>query len=210
MIYISLYYNQLTEKDLDNRISTLPLSLQARIRRHKRPKSCLHSLAGYLLLQHTLKEQGQTLEQLSFSPTGKPYLSNSPFSFSISHNAGLVGLCWMPTNSKLGLDIQEFRIFDPIESAFSFFSKIEQEAILNSKKPQQTLIHLWSKKEALVKAGAGQMFDEAALTNTTASHCIWKGEQYHWLPVPYSFNGAIWVASNHPAQKVSVKKVTFL
>lgn len=209
MIYVSLYYNKLTEKDLQG-IATLPLLLQDRINKHKRLKSRLNSLAGYLLLQHTLEEQGQTLEQLDFSATGKPYLSNSPFSFSISHNAGWVGLCWMPVESKLGLDIQEFRKFEPIESAFSFFSAVEQEAILTSKEPNQTLIHYWAKKEALIKAGAGRMFDEAALTNTTLSHCTWKGENYQWLSVPSSFDGAIWIACNQPFQKISVKKVTFL
>lgn len=206
ILSVFLYQNTLIEKDLLARLSKLPLLAQKRIMRHKRLQSRLNSLAGYLLLQHVLKEQEQSIDSLSFSKTGKPYLTNNSLSFSISHNANLVGLCLIPKEGKIGLDIQEYRSFAPIESAFSFFSKVEQQAILSSKTPNKTLIHYWSKKEALIKAGNGRMFDEATLTNTTTANCTWKGEEFHWKEIFTFFNGAIWVAANFPLQKISIKK----
>lgn len=210
MIYVSLYNNVLGENDLIKNLPTLPLVVQQRINRHKRLKNRLSSLAGYLLLQQALKEHSLSIEQLLFSPIGKPYLPHQKLAFNISHNAHLVGLCWMLQEGKIGLDIQEFRRFEPIESAFSFFSMPEQQAILTHQEPQEALIHYWSKKEALIKAGSGRMFDEAALTDTTKSHCIWKEETFYWQQIPSSFVGAIWIASNQAHQKIISKKVAFL
>lgn len=207
---IWLYHNKLTDKDLITKLPTLPPTVQRRIEHHKRLKNRLSSLAGYLLLKQALEEQQQTIDQLYFSAIGKPFIANTTLAFSISHNANLVGLCLMPEGGKVGLDIQEFRTFTPIESAFSFFSKIEQQAILASPTPNKTLIHYWSKKEALIKAGSGRMFDEAALTNTTAATCRWKGEQFYWKQVSASFDGALWVAANQALQKISTKKILCL
>lgn len=210
MLEVLFYDNVLTNKDLEDKLPSLPAPVQQRIERHKRLPSRLHSLAGYLLLERVLKEQNQSIAQLTFSAVGKPYLPNSPFSFSISHNANKVGLAWMLEKGNLGLDIQEFRNFDPIESAFSFFSEPEQQAILKSEAPHKTLIEYWSKKEALIKAGSGRMFDEAASTNTINANCLWKGEPYYWKKVPATFSGAIWVAANRPLEKLSVKKCPFI
>jgi phosphopantetheinyl transferase (holo-ACP synthase) len=107
---------------------------------------------------------------------------------------------------RVGLDLQAYRTFEPIESAFSFFSTAEQQAILNSTQPQQTLIHYWAKKEALIKAGNGRMFDEAAQTNATLQNCIWKDVAYYWSPIATDFEGAIWAASDFEPQKIIVKK----
>ncbi|MGH1337872.1 MAG: 4'-phosphopantetheinyl transferase family protein [Aureispira sp.] len=210
MIHVYLYNNALRKKDLIKKLPTLPFVIQQRINRHKRLKNQLSSLAGYLLLQQALKEQEHTIKQLQFLSIGKPYIPDLPLSFSISHNANLVGLCLLLKEGKIGLDIQEFRCFAPIESAFSFFSSIEQQAILTSQNADETLIHYWSKKEALIKAGNGRMFDEAALTDTTNPTCYWKGETFYWQTVSTSFPGVIWVASNQVDEKILIKKVLFL
>lgn len=205
MLRVFLYNNCLTNSDLEERIPHLPRVLQQRLAKRKRLDSRLHSLAGYLLLQQALQEYGQSIEQLQFSKNGKPFIADSSLAFSISHNAGLVGLC-LAQQGNIGFDIQAQRYFEPIESAFSFFSPQEQVAILNSSTPDQTLIQYWSKKEALIKAGSGRMFDEAALTNATRDRCYWKGTQYHWYTIPTDFEGAIWIAVDSAVEKIIVKK----
>lgn len=210
MIIVFLYHNTLTENDLTTKWSQLPLVIQKRINKHKRLTNRLNSLAGYLLLQQALKEQNLELKQLKFSTVGKPYLDTSKVSFSISHNANWIGVCLMNTAGKIGIDIQAFKTFEPIESVFAFFSTVEQQAILSSKHPQQTLIHYWSKKEALIKAEGGQMFEEVNYTDTTQSHYKWKNTTFYWTMISSSFDGVIWIASDQVNQKIIQKNVLFL
>lgn len=210
MIIVFLYRNALTKKDLTTKLSQLPTVIQERISKHKRLNNRLNSLAGYLLLQQALKEQNLDFKQLKFSTAGKPYIDNSNISFSISHNANCIGVCLMNTAGKIGIDIQVFKTFNPIESTFAFFSTVEQQAILTSKTPQQTLIHYWSKKEALIKAEGGQMFEEANYTNVTESYCQWKNTTFYWTLVSSGFDAAIWIASDQTGQKIIQKKVLFL
>lgn len=210
MIFVYLYYNKLTKNDLNTKLSSFPVLIQERINKHKRLNSRLNSLAGYLLLQQALKEQNLDLQNLQFSVAGKPYLANSEVSFSISHNTNWVGVCLMNKIGKIGIDIQAFKIFEPIESTFAFFSTVEQQAILNSKTPQKTLIDYWSKKEALIKAEGEQMFEVANYTNTTEAHCQWKGTTFYWTWISSDFDGAIWIASDQARQKILQKKVVSL
>lgn len=210
MIVVYLYHNTLIEKDLTAKSPKLPLILQQRINKHKRLRNRLNSLAGYLLLQHALQEHQLNIQELQFTTIGKPYLADNKVSFSISHNANWVGVCLMNKVGKIGIDIQTFKTFHPIENTFAFFSTVEQQAILTSKTPQQTLIHYWSKKEALIKAIGGKMFEEANSTNVTPSHCNWKGSTFYWTLIPNNFNAAIWIASNQEEEKILQKKVLFL
>ncbi|BDS15626.1 4'-phosphopantetheinyl transferase superfamily protein (plasmid) [Aureispira anguillae] len=210
MIHIYLYQFNKQAVDFSHLLTKLPLNLQERIGRKKQKRKQLMSLIGYSLLQQALEEDFNTpLNDIQFSDAGKPILKNKAIQFNISHCHNLVGVA-ISDKSVLGLDIEQFRKFEPIEAAFSFFSPVEQAAILRSSNPNQKLINFWSKKEALIKAIGGQMFDLAASTDVRKSSTTWLQKDYYFYPISYPFDGVIWLASLFPDETVLVKKKTYL
>ena len=209
MLYLFLHpFTEITDS-FDQLIEQLPTVIQNRIIRKKQKKKRESSLLGYTLLQRALIQYFDTsLESLIFLPSGKPILklANRSLSFNISHSNNLVGLV-IGEGNILGLDIEAFRKFDKVESSFSFFSPVEQKAILAASDPAWKLIEFWSKKEALVKAIGGEMFDMAAYTDVRFETARWKDKMYQLSCIEYDFEGFIWVASSLPIDNIIVKIV---
>jgi phosphopantetheinyl transferase len=208
---LHLFLHQITSKtsSFDHLLGELPLVIQNRIVKKKQQKKRESSLLGYLLLQRALIQYFDTnLEAITFLSSGKPVLklANRSLSFNISHSQNLVGVV-IGEGGALGLDIEAFRKFDSVESSFSFFSPIEQEAILEAPDSDWKMIEFWSKKEALVKAVGGKMFDMAAYTDVRFETISWKGNIYQLSPIDYDFEGFIWVASSLSINNISIKKV---
>lgn len=209
MIYLFLHSPKQVKNSFNELIEQLPIVIQNRILRKKQQKKRESSLLGYSLLQRALIQYFDTnLDAITFLSSGKPIfkLANQFISFNISHSNNLVGLIIGKTDT-LGLDIEAFRKFDPLEASFSFFSVVEQKAILTAPDPDWKLIELWSKKEALVKAVGGRMFDMAAHTDVRFETAIWEGKTYHLSCINYDFEGFIWIASSLPIDNINVKIV---
>lgn len=188
-------------------IAQLPSVIQDRILRKKQQKKRESSLLGYTLLQRALVHYYDTnLDAITFLSSGKPILklANQLLAFNISHSRNLVGLVIGEANT-LGLDIEAFRKFDKVEASFSFFSLVEQKAILAAASPDWKLIEFWSKKEALVKAVGGRMFDMAAYTDVRFDKVQWKGNTYQLSCIDYDFEGFIWIASLVPIDNITIK-----
>lgn len=200
---INLYLKPIHQfTNLEQAFEQLPSKLQARIARKKQKKRQNLSIAGYSLLQFVLqKEFGIGLDSLRFLESGKPILEGYSIAFSISHSSVLLGIA-ISKEEKIGLDIEGFRHFDDISVAFPFFSEIEQSALLNSENQQAQLINFWSKKEALVKAVGGRMFDMAAHTNVSELSTIWLDESYFFHAVQPYLEQIIWIASSLSDSKI--------
>lgn len=206
MIYI--YLNTISPSlSFQEELNKLPLLLQQRIIKKKQKQKQITSLCAYKTLQEALeKEFKLDLNSLSFTKNGKPFLENSVINFSISHSKNLVGVA-ISTQGIVGFDIEPFRNFDNIESAFPFFSPIEQEAILAAKNPNETLIEFWSKKEALVKLLGSQMFDIASLTDVRFLSTIWLENKYFFHNVSSSWDCQIWLSSSFPINSIILKEL---
>ena len=209
MLYLFLYpFTNITEP-FDQLLEQLPVIIQDRIRKKKQQKKRECSLLGYILLQRALIQYFDTnLEAITFLSSGKPILQlkDRSLSFNISHSKNLVGVV-IGEGNTLGLDIEAFRKFDKVESAFSFFSSVEQKAILTAQNSDWKLIELWSKKEALIKAIGGRMFDMAAHTDVRFENTLWEGNTYKLSRIDYDFEGFIWVASSLSIDNISIKNV---
>lgn len=206
MIY--LYLCPTTSLSINNELilSKLPTVIQQRIKRKKQQKKQITSIIGYTLLHRALAENfGIGLEHIYFLDSGKPIFKNEEIYFNISHSNDLVGVV-ISNKGVVGLDIEQFRKFEQVESSFSFFSKVEQAVILEASDPNQKLIEFWSKKEALVKAVGGKMFDMAAYTDVRFSTASWLNKKYFFNPILYDFDGFIWVASSFPTNNIVVKQ----
>jgi len=196
--------------DIDHYLALLPASIQARILRRKQKTKRDTSLQGYLLLQQALREDFNTdLNQIKFLQSGKPVFQGQPLFFNVSHSGNLVGVA-ISRAGVLGLDIEQFRRFEKVETSFSFFSEVEQAAILAAKNPQRKLIEFWSKKEALVKAVGGRMFDMAALTDVRDTKTTWKNDTFFFYQIQHEFDGFIWVASSFSSPNITTKILEFL
>lgn len=178
-----------------------------RILRRKQQKKRDTSLQGYCLLQQALQEDfGTSLDEITFLKSGKPVFQGQSIFFNISHSGNLVGVV-ISTLGVVGLDIEQFRRFEKVETAFSFFSQVEQEVIIAAANPQRKLIEFWSKKEALVKAVGGRMFDMASLTDVRFSKTSWKKNIYFFYQVQHDFDGFIWVASSFSSANITTNTV---
>lgn len=191
--------------NIDQELAKLPLLIQQRIIKKKQLNKRIASLHGYLLLHQILQEQHNTsLDNLVFLESGKPILEDSNLFFNISHSQDLVGLV-VSTAGAVGLDIEAFRIFENITSAFSFFSELEQQAILSASNPNEKLIEFWSKKEALIKLLGNQMFDIAAQTDVRFLSTLWLKNKYFFHSINSDFNGVIYVSSSFSSNSINLK-----
>lgn len=192
--------------NFDRSLERIPSFIQRRILRKKQQKKRDSSLIAYLMLQQALlNDFGLKLGQMEYLDSGKPVFTQEDIHFNISHSHNLVGVA-ISKAGRLGLDIEGFRKFENVQSAFSFFSLVEQKAILDDENPDWKLIEFWSKKEALVKAVGGQMFDMAAHTDIRFSTTTWKNEKFHFHHIPHPFDGFIWIASSFSTNTIVTKE----
>lgn len=187
-------------------MSKLPDLIQQRINRKKQERKRIVSMIGYTLLSRALVANfAMDLSDIRFLDSGKPVFKDKEVYFNISHSNDLVGVV-ISNRGVVGLDIEQFRKFERIESSFSFFSLVEQDTILKSPNPNRKLIELWSKKEALVKAVGGKMFDMAGYTDVRFSSTFWLNQKYFLNPILYDFDGFIWVASSFSTNNIVIKQ----
>jgi 4'-phosphopantetheinyl transferase len=207
MINLYLHTSSIPVTDFSSQLCKLPQTVQKHILKRKQKSKRDISLRGYLLLQKALlKDFSTELNPLTFLASGKPVIVNQNIHFNISHSGNLVGVAISRTGT-LGLDIEKFRKIKKIESSFAFFSKVEQKAILTAEFPDKKLIELWSKKEALIKAVGGEMFEMSNYTDIRFSTTTWAEESYYFHAVPTSFDGEIWITSSFPVKKIITTQV---
>ena len=117
------------------------------------------SIAGILLLQYGMKQQGISCEgeTLLYTKEGRPYWKRNEVDFSISHTDGLV-VCAVESNlqgKSFGVGVDAERLMGRNEASMRrislrWFSRKEQELFLNA--PQElNFLRIWTGKEAIVK-----------------------------------------------------------
>jgi 4'-phosphopantetheinyl transferase len=104
--------------------------------------------ARYLLAARL--SAGQTLS-LEYTPSGKP-LCAALGHISISHTDNMV--CVAISNREIGVDIELIRQSRACAST-RFWTEEEQAFIQNSTRRDKAFLHLWTRKEAFLKAQGG-------------------------------------------------------
>lgn len=208
---IAYYWCFPKEDDLtwEARLQCLPLVVQQHILQRQRLQRRIDSTYGYWLLQHGLMDRfGVDLDALFFAPSGKPLLRHANIQFSMSHSSGVVGIA-ISERGRIGLDIQAQKQIDVKTASPIFFSYIEQEAIAAAPYPAACLFQYWSKKEALVKAFGGSLFELAHKTDVRAPSTVFEGLVFHWLNLPHPTQGTVWLASEVPFDNFFARKWSF-
>ncbi len=162
---------------------TMLLSEDERVRakryyfeRHQRRFSVARATLRQILSMY-LQEPAEKL-QFDYQQQGKPYVKNSPIEFNISHS-GELALLAVGCNHALGVDLELFsaRPYEGIGK--HLFSSHENEALAQLRTALQPLgfFHIWSQKEAFIKAtGLGLSYPT---TNITMP--ILPPERYHFI-----------------------------
>ncbi|MCQ2342552.1 MAG: 4'-phosphopantetheinyl transferase superfamily protein [Paludibacteraceae bacterium] len=108
------------------------------------------ALQSWLMLKQLLAKQHFNLSEatLLYNPYGKPYIPDYP-QFSISHcrNAIAVAVDTHP----VGIDVESPRNISDDLIAYTM-SEDEQARIHNADRPIDMFLHLWTRKEAYLKA----------------------------------------------------------
>jgi 4'-phosphopantetheinyl transferase len=119
---------------------------------------------------------------LSYNSFGKPNLTDNPshMSFNISHckHSAVIGI----TKGSIGVDI-ECKTGQSLKEASSLFLNDEEmEALQFTKDPERALLHLWTQKEAILKAeGTGFSSSPHAITGyVTSSVQLQNAEVDHY------------------------------
>jgi len=109
------------------------------------------SLAVYLLLMKGLKKEYGITEPPIFDyyQEGKPFIANHPdIHFNLSHS-GTVALCAI-SDHPVGADVETYRNISPSLINYTM-NESEQEQINVSSNRTMQFLHLWTRKEALLK-----------------------------------------------------------
>lgn len=143
-------YHRTTWKDY---LDTLPRSIQHEILRLKIPNARIQKTYAKILLKRTLIRLGYPetiLNEIEISENGKPVIPSFCGDFNISHSENLIALIVSDTPGA-GIDIEKIRAVDPTGFKQYFFNE-EWQRIIDSNEKENTLLKLWTTKEALLKA----------------------------------------------------------
>lgn len=138
---------QLSEQ-IANWIEELPVIKQQQIKKLRKKRDQLLSLAGLQLLKLAIPEISDSpfsLTQLQFPEHAKPYF-DSHIDFNISHSGDIV-CCVISDTAKVGIDIELQREVKP-----ATLKKFLTEEVGTSEYNKLHFFNLWTKNEAIIKA----------------------------------------------------------
>ena len=146
MLYVFDKFNLITDENLEEMISAMPIERQEKARKYKMLEDKKACAMGYYLLCQGLKEEYGIEEiELTYNEYGKPYLKgNKNIYFNISHTKHLVAC--VISDTEVGVDIEEIRKYNPIIK-----DKILSDEEKNNIKDDKDVIKYWTIKEAVCK-----------------------------------------------------------
>ncbi|TDL99477.1 MAG: hypothetical protein C4K58_06135 [Flavobacteriaceae bacterium] len=123
--------DSITNGQLENKLS---LKQQIEISTFKNPKIRLQKTLSKLCLNWLIKQQGlpfDYIDNLSYSPLGKPYFPNVSFGFNFSHSNRLMSFAYSDTLSDIGVDVQEIVSIKKMEKLLPKLCQSEQDFLSN-------------------------------------------------------------------------------
>lgn len=114
----------------------------------------------------TYTKQDPSSVSLSYNAYGKPFLTTNPFhiQFNMSHSKNLASI-GITIKRSIGVDVECIN-GQSLKDAVSLFLNVEEkEALRITLNPELALYHVWTQKEAVLKA-MGTGFSHSPLTIT--------------------------------------------
>lgn len=192
MIRVYYAYTEFTTEDqLTWLLKPLSAEMQRRLTVFKREEDRLLMLTASFLLREALKKNGYSgfqLQNLQYSPAGKPFFPDAPFDFSLSHTGKCAAVA-VSDNCRVGIDIEKINQVDfaDFENVFSW--KV-WEVIEASEDPTGTFYAYWTLLESAAKAdGRGLPLISSNRLIISDNKVIIEGKE--WYPQHHSFDPSI-------------------
>ncbi|MCX6181726.1 MAG: 4'-phosphopantetheinyl transferase superfamily protein [Bacteroidetes bacterium] len=130
----------------------LPVFLQKNIKEYKNERDFARSLIGKSLLRKGLEKLGKShlMLEIERNNFGRYVCPKGEVDFNISHSGNAVVVAF-ETEGKVGIDIQE-KSKGSLLIAERFFAEEEVEWMKKQKDFNHAFTHVWTRKEAVVKA----------------------------------------------------------
>jgi 4'-phosphopantetheinyl transferase len=163
-------------------LEKLPPVEKNRLLQYHQPEDRLRGVAGRLLLQNLLQQEGfgeDVLHRLKSDAYLRPYINDS-VDFNVSHSGHLV-VAALSRHGRIGIDVEEMNELE-VSDFDNFFTATELHYIRSGAAPMSRFYELWTKKEAVMKANGKGMHlpvREIILHGNTA-----RCEQQEWQLVP--------------------------
>ena len=151
-VYMASCSAALSKGIINEYLPLLPGPVMERARAFRFESDYCRYLLGKILLLKGMAGLGYpdlTLSDLQVNEFSKPYFTGCP-QFNITHSGDYV-LCALSKECTVGIDIEEIRALDITEFS-KCFTSAEWSYINNITPPLQGFYHLWTRKEAIIKA----------------------------------------------------------
>ncbi len=170
------YFNlkTLDSSQVENLYLNCPEKFKREVSRFRLEEDRLHRLIAREIVQSQVQNSGINLSIDSWlrSSRGKPFLKNGPF-FNISHSGNYVVVAFNQS-AEIGVDI-EHKAELAIEPLTDFLHPTEIAYIKNTVNDTEAFYHVWTRKEAYLKALGTGIIEGISHTSVLNDVLINKG-----------------------------------
>lgn len=207
-VYWANANNLLRDIDFETYLANLPKTIQAKIISYTDKNDRAVRILSRLMLHHILRESVPDMElhrdSIKYTPEGKPYLPDTPFNFSSTHSGPLV-LCAIQPDGLVGIDAEQIRPV-PVDDLTDYFTVDEQAKISGSADPNQELLKLWSRKEAILKAAGQGVFQPMDEVEVTGNRVSLNGRVYFLHTIDLDPGYVVHLATSKKDQEIAVTR----
>jgi 4'-phosphopantetheinyl transferase len=213
MIWIYYAYTDiLPDGNLDLLIGQLSLQTQSKLSLLKRNEDRRQLLTSLVLLSKALGDNGCAdfrLNRMQYGKTGRPFFSDSPFDFNISHTENFAAVAFSK-DCRVGIDVEKIKETD-ISDFTDYFASEQWEDINSATDRWKRFYHYWTLLESGGKAdGRGlSLLSTHGIRLKNAGLFI---DNVEWYYRHYDFDQSIscCVTTDKPATSHETKKITSL
>ena len=182
-------------------LASLPYGKRQAVERAPEPAACA-TLAGIDLLAHAARALGfpaLDASRLEFPERGKPGWPGGP-EFNISHAGGYVA-CAATRGVRVGIDLEVVgRVRPEVLRRVASTAELERFGRL-----ADGATRLWTRKEAVLKAEGGSVFDAAAVS-LHADCADFRGKRWYFAGPEQLAGCALALAIEHPGAVVELRR----
>lgn len=187
---------KVSNSDVDKIRRVLPDNFQKRVSGDLILKKT--SLLGRALLYLNYIEEGRNhIKKLEFKlkRTGKLHLENEP-SFNISHTGNYVVLArsLQSKNIEIGIDVEKKRELRNISEMLTYYTKKEQQVVMDSPNQSNEFLKIWTRKEAFYKAIGTGIYKKNSLKDINSLNDTIHYKEQNWYVKSLSFQEAHWLS----------------
>lgn len=144
------------------------------------------------LLSHWIgKYLGFSPPILSTTPTGKPYLADSPLHFNLSDSGGWIAIAFS-WEGPVGIDLETIRPIEGMDQLILDCFSPREQSYVNEKDTLLRFWEIWNRKEACLKAKGLGLQDNMAKWDCFGNDWIYVNQVWvHSLPIKDNLSTAV-------------------